>query len=396
MPNWRCWASIVCAGLGIVCPLARAQIDPDDRHLLQLGYNAFFEGHAPIAGYAFYYLNRPEFYRDDLTLRVAVAPVYLDSELGLAHALGPNTDIGFGIAGGGFADSYHEIRGGKYIPDESFDGHGGGATFSVYHRFNPSQRIPFFFVARIGAYYVTYSKTDDTSGSFELPDDYTSGNVRIGFRLGGRGPELFPSVAMELSIWAESHNRGNSGNYGFNNDRNVSTSIGRYYGHGHLAYSFDRGDNASMSITAGDTTDSDRFSAFRLGGMLPLVAEYPLIIPGYFYQELSAKRFVLIEGRYGVPLDSEKQWQIYASAATAVMQQLRETREGGNWHSGVGGGIIYRTPSDMWKIGLTYGYGIDARRDSGHGAHVVGMLIQFDFEQYLNKRRSKPWFWEVR
>src|SRR6185503_9093843 len=147
--------------------VAWGQIDPDKRQLLHLGYNASFEGHAPIAGYAFYYLNRPEFLRDDLTLRIAVAPVYFDSELGLAHAIGPNTDIGLGMAGGGFADSYTEVRRGKYIPDESFDGHGGGASFSVYHRFNPTQRVPLFGIVRGGAYYVGYSSHDDTSSRFE-------------------------------------------------------------------------------------------------------------------------------------------------------------------------------------------------------------------------------------
>jgi len=380
---------------GIIGIPALAQIDPNKRQLLHLGYNASLKGHAPIAAYAFYYWNRPQFYRDDLTLRVAVAPVYLDSELGLSHALGPNTDIGFGVAGGGFADSYNEIRNGKYIPRESFDGHGGGASFSVYHRINPRQRIPLSFVTRVSAYYVSYTDRDDTARGFELPDDYTAGNMRIGLRLGGKEPVLFPSLAMELSLWAESLNRGNSGDYGFRDERNVGTSVGRYYGYAYLAYTFARGDNLSVSMTAGDTTDSDRFSAFRLGGELPLIAEYPLIIPGYYYQELSAKRFVLLNGRYAISLDPDKQWQIYAMAATAVMRQLRDTEEGGNWHSGVGGGIAYRTESEMWKVGLTYGYGIDAVRSRNHGAHVVGMFLQLDLEKYFHKRRSKPWFWEV-
>ena len=57
-------------------------------------------------------------------LRLAVAPVYLDSELGFVNGLGPNTDLGIGVAGGGFADSYNEIRGGTYYPSESFEGNG--------------------------------------------------------------------------------------------------------------------------------------------------------------------------------------------------------------------------------------------------------------------------------
>ncbi|HEX9046334.1 MAG TPA: hypothetical protein VF988_04850, partial [Verrucomicrobiae bacterium] len=99
--------------------LALAQIDPVKRDLIQVGYNQPAEGRSPIAGYAFYYHNQPDFYRTNLTLRLAVAPTYAESELGIAHALGPNTDLAIGAAGGGFADSYNEIRNGKWIEGES-------------------------------------------------------------------------------------------------------------------------------------------------------------------------------------------------------------------------------------------------------------------------------------
>ena len=90
---------------------AWGQIDPVERHLLQFGYNQSLRGNSPLAGYAFYYLNEPGFWRTNLTLRLAVAPVYLDSELVVAKVFGENTDLGVGLAGGGFADTYSEIRG---------------------------------------------------------------------------------------------------------------------------------------------------------------------------------------------------------------------------------------------------------------------------------------------
>ena len=93
---------------GIAC--VEGQIDPARRELIQLGYNQAFEGRAPISGYAFYYNNAPYFHSTNLALRLAVAPVYLDSELGIRSVLGPNTDLGLGLAGGGFADTYSEIR----------------------------------------------------------------------------------------------------------------------------------------------------------------------------------------------------------------------------------------------------------------------------------------------
>ena len=32
--------------------------------------------------------------------------------------------------------------------------------------------------------------------------------------------------------------------------------------------------------------EADRFSTCRLGGLLPLASEFPLSLPGYYYQEI--------------------------------------------------------------------------------------------------------------
>jgi len=122
--------------------LAQAQIDPVKRQLVQLGYNAALQGHPPLSIYAFYYGNAAQLLNTNLTLRLAIAPTYLDSELGISHALGENTDLGIGIAGGGFADNYPEIRMGTFHPEESFTGYGGELSASVYHLFNPGHQIP--------------------------------------------------------------------------------------------------------------------------------------------------------------------------------------------------------------------------------------------------------------
>ena len=104
--------------------------------------------------------------RTNLTLRLAVAPVYVDSELGFVGALGPNTDLGIGLAGGGFADSYNEIHDGQYLPGESFDGNGGEISASVYHLFNPGDEIPLNFVLRGTAHYSFYNRNDNTATNF--------------------------------------------------------------------------------------------------------------------------------------------------------------------------------------------------------------------------------------
>jgi hypothetical protein len=378
------WQLIVLL-LGCISPfLAHSQVDPMPRELIQLGYNASFEGHAPLAGYAFYYRNEPNFLHTNLTLRLAVAPTYLDSELGISHVLGEHTDLGIGIAGGGFADSYSEINKGTYHPNQSFDGDGGEGSVSLYHCFNPEQRIPLNGVLRASAHYSSYAATDNTAKNFQVPADDTMFVIRTGLRWGGKEPLLFPSLAMELSVWYEGQFRMNPSTYGFavvpgnpSGDRRVEGQSHLFWATALLAYTMtNSGQSFYVNLTAGTSVEADRFSAYRLGALLPLVSEFPLSLPGYYYQEISARQFVLLGGNYMIPLDKKKRWNVNFNAATAGVDYLQGFQQPGDWLSGVGAGVLYQTSSV--KIMAGYAYGIDAIRSGGRGNNSIGFLMQFD------------------
>src|SRR5688572_8482673 len=248
----KAWVSMVLAVVFGSIMNSRAQIDPAKRELIQLGYNQPLEGRGPISAYAFYYLNLPHFYRTNLTLRLALAPLYLDSELGIAKAIGPRTDLGIGLAGGGFADGYNEVRGGKYLKEESFSGHGGGISANLYHLFNPNQRIPLNGVIRLEGHYSAYVRDSDTADNFEVPDDKGSINLRSGLRWGGREPLMLPDVAMELSVWQESQFRANSGRYGYDDDRRVQISSHLFWARGLLTYTLPKLQHSfTLTLTAG-------------------------------------------------------------------------------------------------------------------------------------------------
>ncbi len=351
---------------------AHAQIDPEKRRLVQLGYNQPVQGRGPLAGYAFYYFNEPGFIQTNLTLRLAVAPVYLDSELGIRHVLSPNTDLAIGLAGGGFADSYSEIRLGKLLKDESFTGHGGEGAVSLYHLINPDQPIPLNAILRGLVHYTAYERDDKTAPGFTLPSDHASVHLRTGLRWGGREPLVLPTLAMELSAWYEGQYRIDAGRYGFNGDRELRDHSHLFWGRALLVYTMpELQHNFSVSLTAG--------------------SEFPLTLPGYYFQELSADRFVLLSSQYAVPLGPWKQWGFMLSAATAEIDYLRGLEQPGRWNSGVGGGLLFRSKSQAWNIVLGYSYGIDAIRSGGRGAHSVGILIQYDLE--ADRRGKKP-FWD--
>lgn len=388
--------------VALFTPLAGlAQIDPVKRDLIQLGYNQAFEGHAPFAGYAFYYHNQPDFLRTNLTLRLALAPVYLDSELGFVHGLGPNTDFGLGLAGGGFADSYNEVRGGTYYPTESFEGSGGEISASVYHLFNPGDLIPLTLVLRGTAHYSAFDRLDSTASNFQLPANRGEFILRSGLRWGGVEPTLFPALAMELSAWYEGHLRTDYGPYGFNGDRATEQQSHLFWTEADLTYTLPHSQqNFSLRLTAGTSVDADRFSAYRLGGFLPLVSEFPLSLPGYYFQEISARQFVLLNGSYLLPLNKSQRWNLSVNAATAVVDYLPGEGQPGHSLSGVGGGIFYRAPSDRFKIMFDYAYGIDAIRSGGRGANSVGILLQWDLERVrgagftpTQPNRWRGWQW---
>jgi len=373
---------------------AEGQVDPVPRDLLQFGYNAALEGHPPLSIYAFYYRNQPGFLQTNLTLRLAIAPTYVDSELGVKHFVTENTDLGLDLAGGGFADSYQEIDQGTFIEAQSFTGHSVEGGASIYHLFNPGQLIPLYLVVKGITHYSIYVRNSDTANNFELPNDHTTFKVRSGLRWGGREPTLFPDLAMELSIWYEGEFRTDSGTYGFN-DRKLEPQSHLFWSEAALAYTLpELKHNFFVSLTAGTSIEADRFSAYRLGALLPLVAEFPLSLPGYYNGELSANRFLLLGGDYIVPIDHEQRWNVAATASTALVDYLSGLGQPGHWNSGVGGGLLYR--NDSFKMMLCYAYGIDAIRSHGRGANSIGVLMQLDLAKAKAKMFSptSPSMWQ--
>jgi len=125
--------------------------------------------------------------------------------------------------------------------------------------------------------------------------------------------------------------------------------------------------------------NADRFSAYRLGGALPFTSEHPLMLPGYFYEELSTKDFGLLYGLYSIPLGPSKQWNIFTGAATAVVDYVDDLKQSGNWNSGVTGGLGYTSKSRRLTAIGAFGYGIDAIRSDGRGGYSAALMLQYNF-----------------
>jgi hypothetical protein len=365
-----------------------AQIDPFHRNLLQLGVDQPLVGKGPQGVYLYYYFNDPDFIGTNIAFRAAIAPAYVDGELGFKQLISRYTDFGIGVYGGAYGDNFYEVRQGHYYQDESFYGYGGGTALSIYQHFNPGMLIPLQGVLRLGMRYVTYDDTGKTDDAFELPHDRVNTYVRTGLRLAGKEPMLYPDLAMELSAWFERIWRSDESTYGFANDRKVEAFSDLYWVYAAMNYSWTNvGHKLCFAATLGGSHNADRFSAWRLGGVLPLVAEFPLELPGYYYQELTAKRVAHLSLRYLIALDHDNRFQLGVEGASAYLDYLSGFEQPSRWQTGAGCAFSY-TPRNQWcRLILRYGYGFNAVRDGKEGAHSVGLLLQYDFEQHFKKRR---------
>ncbi len=358
----------------------RAQIDPVERELIHIGYNQPIAGRTPLSVYAFYLHNQTNFIRDDWTLRAAIAPVWLDTQLGWKGLLGPDTDLAIIAAGGGFARDYNELRLGEWKEGESFNGHGFTAGLAVYHLFNPSSRLPLNGLVALTTEGSYYTPTSDTDPDFTLPRDSTSPVARVGLRLGGEEPDFRSPFALEVSAWYEARWRPEFGAYGFGGDRQVEELPQLFWARilGRAATE-DRRHDAEVSLTAGSGVHVDRMSAYRLGGMLPFSSEFPLMIPGYYYQELSSDAFILLSGNYSFGITPDSSWRLALFGATSSLSYVDGLDYPGTTHSGVGGGVSWHSPHQNWIATGFYGYGLDARRGDDTGGQMVGLLLQYDF-----------------
>jgi len=223
-------------------------------------------------------------------------------------------------------------------------------------------------ILRGTAHYSTFDRSDNTAANFALPGDRGEFSIRTGLRWGGIEPTLFPALAMELSVWYEGQLRTDSGTYGINGDRAVEGQSHLFWAEAALSYTLPKSQqNLYVRLTAGTSVDADHFSAYRLGGYLPLVAEFPLSLPGYYFQEISARQFVLFNANYLLPARQKPALESQRERRQRVCGLSARRGAAGNWLNGVGGGILYRAPSDRFKIMLDYAYGVDAIRSHGRG-----------------------------
>jgi hypothetical protein len=383
-------ACLAAALIALAAAPVRAQIDPNRRFQLEGGYEQGLGQPGPVAPYFYVYWNRPNIDNSSDTLRLAVAPVYIDGELGIKDAFGPYGDAGIGLNGGGYAFGQTEVYRGDEKRGESFTGHGGGPSFSAYPHLGEIGPAPLSGIVRVAASYSDYRRDYATAPQFVLPPDEWTGVIRAGLRLGGQPPGLDRAPAGEASAWWESREREHSAPYGYNGDRVAQGQTNLYWTRFLIAYTMEDGTRLGAQTSFGGGTGIDRFSAYRLGGMLTLNSEFPLVLPGYFSQEIAARQYAHLWLRAGVPLDEMKKFVLNVFAAGASITPVAGTDAGGAQHVGVGTGLEFAPRKGALRGMLSYGYAPTAERGGGRGGQGVALSLELNLEAPTRADGRRP------
>jgi hypothetical protein len=364
---------------------ARAQVDPVKRFFLAGGYEQSVAAPGPVSPYALLYYNGPGAAGPGSALRVALAPVFADAELALPGLFGGRTDAGFGFSGGGYAFGHAQVVRGDEKPGESFIGHGGGPSFSLYPLITELGPVPVSGVFRLSAVYTDYQRTARSDARFEPPPDSWNGLARAGVRLGGVEPGLDRGRALEFSLWTEAQARDKRASYGYDGDRAVERGVNLVWGRLHASLPGPRGSRVSGGLNAGAGGRLGRLAAYRLGGLQPQTSEFPLILPGYFSQEISARRYAHAWAQTAVPVGGSKRFKAQFIAAAVSVTPVAGTDPAGPVHAGAAAGLGFEPPDGALRVEFTYGYAPTALRGSRRGGHSAALAVEIDFLREAEK-----------
>jgi hypothetical protein len=372
-------AALVAVVVVLVAVPVAAQIDPEPRLNLQMGVEGPLKGNGILSGYAFVLWNRPHFLDRDLYLRTVFAPTFLISELVFDRWPAEGHAIGVGLAGGFFPYNFEEFRNGRHEEEESFWGHGGEAALTYYRRILLGGVLPLEGQLRLRPQYVAYER-NKTDARFRVPPDTAIYTGRVGLRLGGIPPELHPDLALEASVWYEPSYRVNAGTYGFpEQPQELAHFTQKAWARTGGIFTLFRHHTVQGFFTAGTAEDSDALTSFRLGSALPFRSEFPLILHGYYIEEVFARRFWLLNLAYRFPVlpDSERiQLQLSFDYARVDYASGHELPRHGLRGVGIDLSLVL---TRQIRFMMGWGYGFDAPRNDSFGGQEAHALMEIKF-----------------
>ena len=117
----------------------------------------------------------------------------------------------------------------------------------------------------------------------------------------------------------------------------------------------------------------------RLGGGLRMRAEFPLLLHGYYVDEVFARRFVLANLSYRFPIwPGQDRVHLELVGDYARVGYIRNHHLPRSGLAGVGATLSFALIKGL-TLAVGYGYGVDAPRNRGFGGHEITTLLEYKY-----------------
>jgi hypothetical protein len=359
---------------------AFAQVDIESRRVLvaQTGESVWRSEEA-LNALGFFWFNQNNYPWTNTALRIIYAGVYLDTEFSYFVAGNTNTAIGFGAGGGFYLNSITPYVNGERLAHDEFNGDNvGGRVFINQTIPNPTP-LPLNLRGTYAISQLFYRKSDTTQ-NFTLPPDFYVQTMQAELRFGGIEPGLLSRRGAELYLEADANYRSGFDTFGPTTPPSVlghQTTYQRTFGS--LAAKLPAGSTiVSARFCGGWGEQLDELSAWKIGGNLVNFQPLVYTLHGYYTREFYTDRFALANLALSVPVADKHSVAVHFYGDWAIARGVPPLPRDTHNYFGVGTGLSFRA---LWDIDflVSYGYGINAIRNSEHGGQELGLALEKKF-----------------
>jgi hypothetical protein len=358
-----------------------AQVDIERRRTLTFQTGAaVYQSEEALGGMGYFWFNQDRFPWTNTALRVIFAGVYLDSELSYYVAGNTNTAIGVGAGGGIYVDGIVPYRTGERLSQQTFHGDDAGGRVFINQTIPNPTPLPLNVRA---SYFITqffYREASETAKTFTIPSNFFVQTAQAELRFGGIEPGLLSHRGAELYVGIDANYRSGFEAYGpalpavvyghQSEYQRVFGSVGARLPAGPLT--------VSARLCGGYGTDLDQLSSWKLGGNLVNIDPFAYTLHGYYLREIFTDRFLMSNLALSVPVHEKSQLALHFygdwARARGVAPLAREYHN----YIGVGTGVSFRLGRNVDML-VSYGYGVNAVRNSDRGGHEIGLGVEKQF-----------------
>jgi hypothetical protein len=357
-----------------------AQVDVASRRTLSIQTEeAVSRGSEESLGaVGYFWFNQNNYPWTNTALRVIYAGVFLDAELSYYVAGNTNSAVGLGGGGGAFINSVTPYVNGERLARQSYSGDDVHARVFVNQTIpNPS---PLALNLR-GTYAISESfyRDNGSTENFNLPPDFFTQTLQAELRFGGVQPGLLSKRGAELYVGADANYRSGFDAFGPDSGPVLGRQSEYERVFSSLTFKLPAGPTVVDARLCGGYGDHlDELSAWKLGGNLVNVGSYAYTLHGYYLHEFCTDRFVMSNLALTVPVNDDHKLAVHFYGDWANARGVPPLEREYHNYFGVGSGVSFRAP---WKtdVLLSYGYGINAVRNGGHGGHEVALGLERQF-----------------